>query len=139
MAVEIDSIPNSKAIGWADARLARDAANTLAQRNGANAQTFNIYNTYTSGSNYERGFMRWSSNVLQIGCEAAGTGSGRVTEIRSAAQLDFYCFGSRWVRISSNTFVFYGSSFFFTALPTSNPGVAGQIWNDSGTLKISAG
>ena len=24
-------------------------------------------------------------------------------------------------------------------LPTSNPSVAGQLWNDSGTLKISAG
>ena len=24
-------------------------------------------------------------------------------------------------------------------LPTSNPSVAGQLWNDSGTLKVSAG
>jgi len=53
------------------------AAGTLAQRNGTNAQTFRIYNTYTDGSNYERGFMRWSSNVLEIGAEAAGTGTAR--------------------------------------------------------------
>ena len=26
-----------------------------------------------------------------------------------------------------------------TNLPTSDPGVAGQLWNSSGTLKISAG
>ena len=27
----------------------------------------------------------------------------------------------------------------FTALPTSDPTNAGQLWNDSGTLKVSAG
>jgi hypothetical protein len=26
----------------------------------------------------------------------------------------------------------------FSGLPTSDPGVAGQLWNDSGTLKISS-
>lgn len=61
----------------ADTRLHRDAANTLALRNGVNAQAFNIYNTYTDASNYERGCIKWSSNVLTIGTEAAGTGVGR--------------------------------------------------------------
>jgi hypothetical protein len=60
-----------------DLFLARDAANTLAQRNSTNAQAFNIYNTYTDASNYERGFMKWNSNVLEIGTEAAGTGTIR--------------------------------------------------------------
>jgi hypothetical protein len=64
-----------------DLRLNRDAANTLALRNGVNAQAFNIYNTYTSASHYERGFMRWSGNALQIGVEAAGGGSTRVVHI----------------------------------------------------------
>ncbi len=32
-----------------------------------------------------------------------------------------------------------GSSIDFTNLPTSDPGVAGRLWNDSNTLKISAG
>lgn len=27
----------------------------------------------------------------------------------------------------------------FTGLPTSDPVVAGQLWNDTGTLKVSAG
>ena len=27
----------------------------------------------------------------------------------------------------------------FTGLPTSDPVVAGQLWNDAGTLKVSAG
>jgi hypothetical protein len=32
-----------------------------------------------------------------------------------------------------------GSSLDFTNLPTSDPGVAGRLYNDSGTVKISAG
>jgi hypothetical protein len=60
-----------------DLFLLRDAANTLAQRNGVNAQAFNLYNTYTDASNYERGFMRFVSNVLQIGSEKLGTGTAR--------------------------------------------------------------
>jgi hypothetical protein len=50
-------------------------------RRSTNAQAFNIYNTYTSASHYERGFMRWSGNALQIGVEAAGGGSTRVVHI----------------------------------------------------------
>lgn len=63
-----------------DLWLVRDgAANILAQRNGANAQTFRVYNTYTDASNYERGVFNWSttSNVLTIGTSKAGTGSTR--------------------------------------------------------------
>ena len=32
-----------------------------------------------------------------------------------------------------------GAQVDFTALPTSDPSVAGRLWNDSGTVKISAG
>lgn len=60
-----------------DLFLLRDAAQTLAQRNGTNPQTFRLYNTYTDGSNYERGFVRWNTNVLEIGAEAVGTGTAR--------------------------------------------------------------
>ena len=51
--------------------------NLLEQRNSTSAQTFRIYNTFTDASNYERGFMRWASNVLEMGAEAAGTGTQR--------------------------------------------------------------
>jgi len=69
-----------------DTMLSRDAAGIIAQRNGTNAQTFRIYNTYTDASNYERGFMRWVSNVLEIGSEAAGTGTGRSLVLRTATK-----------------------------------------------------
>lgn len=64
-----------------DTKLFRDAANTLAQRNGTNAQTFRLYNSFTDASNYERGFMRWNSNVLEIGAESAGTGVSRAINL----------------------------------------------------------
>ena len=70
-------------ITFADLFLFRDAANTLAQRNGVNAQAFNLYNTYTDASNYERGFMRFVSNVMEIGAEALGTGTARTVRIRA--------------------------------------------------------
>jgi len=77
-----------------DVFLRRDAANTLAQRNGVNAQAFNLYNTYTDASNYERGFMRWSSNVLQIGSDKLGTGTAR--------DIDFLTNGLARARITSD-------------------------------------
>jgi hypothetical protein len=71
-----------------------DAANTLGQRNGTAAQTFRIYNTYTDASNFERGFLRWSSNILQIGTEK-GSGGG------TARALEFQTDGVTRVTISS--------------------------------------
>jgi hypothetical protein len=80
----------------ADLRLFRDAADTLAQYRGTNAQTFRIYNTFTDASNYERGFMRWSSNILQIGSEKLGTGTARNLQfvIDGVNMLEFQAGGS---------------------------------------------
>lgn len=44
----------SSGVGSPDLFVQRDAANTLAQRNGTNAQTFRLYSTFTDASNYER-------------------------------------------------------------------------------------
>lgn len=60
-----------------DLKLTRDAANTLAQRNGVNAQAFRVYNTFTDASNYERFETLWSANVLYLINTAAGTGAAR--------------------------------------------------------------
>ena len=70
----------------ADTRLYRDAANTLAQRNGVNAQAFHLYNSFTDASNYERGFMRFVSNVFEIGTAALGTGVLRNIKIGTTSQ-----------------------------------------------------
>lgn len=59
-----------------DLSLFRDAANTLAQRNGTNAQQSNLYNTFTDASNYERLELQWglAANIATILTNAAGTG-----------------------------------------------------------------
>ncbi len=67
--------------GTPDVIMARDAAATIAQRNGTNAQTFRLYNTYTDASNYERLGINWGSNIVSIKPEAAGTGTVRVLHI----------------------------------------------------------
>ena len=70
---------SGSSLGTIDTKLYRDAANTLALRNGTAAQKFSVYNTYTDASNYERGVFDWAgtANTLRIGTEAAGTGTVR--------------------------------------------------------------
>jgi len=72
---------NDAESGSIDLSLYRDAASILAQRNGTNAQTFRLYNTYTDASNYERLAISWGSNIVSIKPENAGTGSARVLYI----------------------------------------------------------
>ena len=60
----------------ADVILTRDAGPpvALALRNSTNAQTFNIYGTYTDASNYERVVIKANSTACFISNEAAGSG-----------------------------------------------------------------
>ena len=84
-----------------DVHLYRDAAGELAQRNGTNAQTFRVYNTFTDANNHERGFLRWSSNVFQIGTEK---GSGGGTARALALQTD----GTTRITVGTDGFVGIG-------------------------------
>jgi len=73
-----------------DTGIFRGAAGTIDQRNLANPQAYRIYNTTDAGlTNFERGFMRWSSNVLQIGTEKLGTGSARALEFQTDGTTRF--------------------------------------------------
>ena len=64
-----------------DTYIRRDAADTLAQRRGANPQTLRVYNTFTDSSNYERAKLAWESNQFVIGSDHLGTGSARSVAI----------------------------------------------------------
>lgn len=83
-----------------DVILARDAANTLAQRNGTNTQQFNLYRTYTDASNYNRiGFFSTNAsygNGPTIIYQAAGTGTSTLFTIgnETNAALQFATNGS---------------------------------------------
>lgn len=73
--------------GTPDTILARDAANTLALRNSTNAQTFNVYNTYTDASNYEVFNINWFSNELFLQTWKAGTGVGRRLRLGGSSDI----------------------------------------------------
>lgn len=84
-----------------DAVLTRDAANTLAQRNGTNAQAFRLYNTYTDGSNYERALIGWSGNVFYVAPSAAGTGTARSMLLGASMLLPP---SGHWLMSADNTY-----------------------------------
>jgi hypothetical protein len=101
-----------------DIFLARDAANTLAQRNGVNAQTFRVYNTFTDASNYERAILSWSGNDILIGSQAAGTGTNRQVHIRSTSTRVYVGSGTTtfaWDFTSASEFA--GQAGSFMSLP----------------------
>lgn len=109
-------VASNCSIGWSaltgvagaisDTRLYRDAADTIAQRRGVNAQTFRIYETYTDASNYARLSFSYSTGLWTIQPEAAGTGTARRMKLimgdaggtyiasTSTNSLDFYAGGT---------------------------------------------
>jgi hypothetical protein len=116
----------SSGIGALDLSLFRDASNTLAQRNGTNPQVHRIYNTFTGATNFERARAEWVSNVFRIGTEK-GSGGG------TARDMELQTDGITRITLRAN------GAILFSGIPTTNPNVAGQLWNDGGTLKLSAG
>jgi hypothetical protein len=75
-------------VAGVDTILTRDAANTLAQRNSTNAQTFRIYRTTDAGiTNYERGLVGWSGSDFIVGTEQGGTGTGQAVRINTSGNI----------------------------------------------------
>ncbi len=146
-----------------DLYLRRDAANILAQRNGVNPQAFRLYNTHTDAANYELGSVGWSGNVFSIGTASAGTGNASRTlafDAGTSAQMQFRFGGGVYLKVANvalfpstaatnfdlglagigfRNLYLKGSSVVMTGLPTADPAVVGTLWNDGGTVKISAG
>ena len=96
-------------IGWGsqvnatsghDLLVGRDAANTLAQRNGTNAQTYRLYNTFTNASNYQRTSITDDSTGLVIDQQYAGTGAARTN------LLDLKNNGTSQVKVTNNAFIY---------------------------------
>jgi hypothetical protein len=61
-----------------DVILVRDAANTLAQRNGVNSQTKRLYKSFTDASNYTRAAWQFDANGVVLAGESAGTGDANI-------------------------------------------------------------
>lgn len=74
-----------------DLWLYRDAANTLAQRNGTNVQEQRWYETFTDASNYARLAARTAAGDYLITPEAAGTGTLRGLQlVASGGRVGFF-------------------------------------------------
>lgn len=74
-------------------------AGVIEQRNGTTAQVFNIFNTYTDSSNYERLTIQWAGGNAFITTNHAGTGSNKSLSIGTGGTgiLRFYTNGNyRW-------------------------------------------
>lgn len=113
----------------ADVTLFRDAANTLALRNGVNQQTLSIYNTYTDASNYERISIRTpgASGPYILGPEVAGTGIAKPLTVNAASV--FPNIPSTALTLGANTGIQWsintGGHFVATADNVSDIGAAG--------------
>ena len=111
-----------------DIVLCRDAANTLAQRNGLNPQEFRLYNKFNNASDYERFFIKTNvgaTSATQIGLSAAGSGQNR--------DLAFVTGGSTKMTISSAGNVGIG-----TAIPGSGLHVSGALGTNTTTRDSAA-
>lgn len=99
-----------------------------------------LWNGANDDTNYERGFMRFASNVFEIGTEAAGTGTARSVRLKQASgQLQFDD-ANGWIArtAASNTMQFAPSSNTAALTLTSsrlslgsdsaNPGVSGNYY-----------
>lgn len=79
----------------ADTYVYRDAAGVLAQRNGANAQKFRTYSTYTDSSNYERAAINTTAGTqIELAAETAGTGGDNLDVVLTPAGTGVVKFGS---------------------------------------------
>jgi hypothetical protein len=60
------------------------ASNVIEQVSSTSAQTFRLYNTFTSATNHERLRLAWASNVAIIGTEkGSGGGTARALEFQT--------------------------------------------------------
>lgn len=85
---------NSTSNTTSDLYLYRDAAATLAQRNGTNAQTFRVYGKFTDLSNRVNAALSATSTTVTLAAETAGTGADNVPVNINAAGTSPVSFGS---------------------------------------------
>ena len=70
------------------------ASNILQQRNGNNAQTQQLYGTFTDASNYTRLSLAATSTTMTIACETAGTGADNIDLTLTPAGTGVVQFGT---------------------------------------------
>lgn len=133
---------NSAAI---DVALVRDAAGTLGMREGLNAQTLRVYNTWSSTTNNEFLTVGWNANVAQIGTiKGSGGGSARdlVIQTDGVTRMTFSAGGTATVNTAlvagSTALINSGSQAFTTSfhVVSWNNGCFG--WASTGTVTTAS-
>jgi hypothetical protein len=74
-----------------------------------------------------------SSTTITGGAPAFRVGTEKGSGGGTARDMEFQTDGTTRITLKA------GGAILFSGLPTSNPAVAGQLWNNAGTLAISAG
>lgn len=110
--------------------LTSDALNYLSQRRGTSANSFAVYNTYTSPTNYERGAFCWQTvpNTLQIGTERAGAGL--------AQPLNIITSGTPRIGIAASGAITFNQAYTF---PTDVGGASGSTFVNNGLGQLTWG
>lgn len=93
--------------------------------------TLELYNTADQTTNYEKGVIRYSSNVLEIGHYYGGTGSRRILRLGTASSAGSSVLGKS-LDIQSDT------PFYAFAVATSAQGNGVQIGSGSGSSSTAA-
>jgi len=99
-------------------------------------------NTYI---NFSDDRIRFNAGGLNLfGMHKKGSAPHQVTVNNGSNNVDFVVKDNSNNKLiqtdaSARGIIIDGSKVDFTNLPTTDPGVAGRLWNDSNTLKISAG
>ncbi len=129
-------LKNDQKLGWTsgaltatglDTILVRDAANTLAQRNGTNPQIFRVYGTFTDANNYERtDILTDASNHYIRGGLNAGSGTRRSFHVSAGAALYLDC--QIGVGGTPRTIIFNTPQFYPNDDATLFLGLIGQRW-----------
>ncbi len=101
----------------------------------ANINNIFLHNSYTNSTNWERGHVRWVANALEFSTERNGSGLARPIIFRTNTVNRFMIGAAGTIQAQLAA----SQNFIITGLPTVNPNVAGALWNDGGTLKVSAG
>lgn len=129
------TVNGTQYIAGGDAVLLRDAANTFGQRNGATAQTYNLYGTYTSGAEYRRlRSTMTTGGAVTIAAEGAGggaTGNTLAVAVDGTTRLSIAATGvptftTDQLRIST----------FKTPASAADTGTAGTICYDANFIYI---
>jgi hypothetical protein len=113
-----------------DTILVRDAVSVFAQRNSTNAQTFRIYNTYTSATNFERGQVGWTTNTFIVGTEKGSAGG-------NPRQLDFQTNGITRVSITTTGNVGIGSTLPTAKFDVQDGDIRVGVSNSNGLILTS--